>query len=171
MDIALLIVRLIVGLAMAAHGAQKLFGWFGGYGLAGTGAFFESLGFRPGRFFALGAGLGEAGGGLLIALGFGGPIGSALVIMVMIVAILSVHLAKGFWQTNGGYELNLMYIASALAIAFAGFGAYSLDRAFGLAVLSDPAQTWITIGAGVALALLNLLARRPAPAAQNTATQ
>src|SRR5208283_2121385 len=91
-DIAFLAVRLLVGLAMAAHGSQKLFGWFGGYGLAGTGGFFESLGFRPGKLFALLAGLGEIGSGILIAFGLGGAIGPALLVMVMIVAIVSVHL-------------------------------------------------------------------------------
>ena len=164
MDIALLIVRLIIGLGIAAHGAQKLFGWFGGYGIAGTGGFMESLGWRPGRFFALGAGLGEFGGGVLTALGIGGALGPALIVMVMVAAMLSVHLPKGFWNTNGGYELNLMYIAGALALAFAGFGAFSLDRAFGLTFLTHPAQTWITIAIGVILGVLNVLARRPAPA-------
>jgi putative oxidoreductase len=74
MDAGILIARLIVGLAIAAHGAQKLFGWFGGHGLKGTAGFFESLGFRPGIFFALAAGLGELGGGLLTAAGFLGPV-------------------------------------------------------------------------------------------------
>jgi putative oxidoreductase len=171
MDTALLIVRLIVGLAIAAHGAQKLFGWFGGYGLAGTAGFFESLGFRPGRLFTLGAGAGEMGGGLLTALGLGGPIGPALIVMVMVVAIGSVHLPKGFWQANGGYELNSLYIASAIALAFAGFGAFSLDRVLGLAILTQTTQTWITLGIAVVLALLNLMARRQAPASAPTATQ
>jgi len=170
MDIALLVVRLIVGLAIAAHGAQKLFGWFGGYGLAGTGGFFEGIGWRPGRLFALGAGLGEFGGGALIALGLGGPIGPALVVMVMVAAIFSVHFSKGFWQANGGYELNSMYVALAIALAFTGFGAYSLDRAIGLTGFSE-LYTWVVLAAGAALGLLNLLLRRPAPAAQTATTQ
>src|SRR5580658_4196149 len=127
MDIALLIVRLVVGLAIAAHGTQKLFGWFGGYGVAGTAGFFEGLGFRPGRLFVYGASLGEIGGGVLTALGLGGPIGPALVVMVMVVAIFSVHISKGFWAQNGGYELNTLYIAIALLLGFVGFGTYSLD--------------------------------------------
>jgi putative oxidoreductase len=166
---ALLLVRLIVGLAIAAHGSQKLFGWFGGYGLAGTAGFFASLGFRPGVLFVLGAGLSELGGGLLTALGLGGPIGPALIIMVMLVAILTVHLPKGFWAQNGGYELNLMYVAAALALAFAGFGAFALDRAFGIAPLADANETWLTIGAAVALALLNLLARAITPSISDRA--
>jgi putative oxidoreductase len=169
-DIVFLIVRLVVGLGFAAHGAQKLFGWFGGYGLAGTGGFFEGLGFRPGRFFAAGAGLGEFGGGLLLALGLGGPIGPALMIMVMTVAIIVVHLPKGFFAQDGGYELPLIYAAVALTFAFVGFGAYSLDRALNLALFATTAQTWIVLGIGFVLGLLNLLARRPAPQAPQGAT-
>jgi putative oxidoreductase len=166
MFIALLIVRLIVGLGIAAHGAQKLFGWFGGYGLAGTGGFFEGLGFRPGRIFALLAGLGEFVAGLLIALGLFGAIGPALLVIVMVTAIGSVHWSKGFWQANGGWELNSMYVAGALALAFAGFGAYSLDHVFNLDVLGTSTERWITIGAGFIIGLLNLALRRPAPAQQ-----
>src|SRR5919109_3686243 len=93
----LFVIRLVLGLAMAAHGAQKLFGWFGGHGLAGTGGFLEQqLGFRPGRLFALAAGLGEFGGGLLLALGFLGPVGPAIMIAVMIVAMRTVHVGHGF---------------------------------------------------------------------------
>src|ERR1700722_9177391 len=94
-SLGLLLIRLI-GLGFATHGAQKLFGWFGGYGLAGTGGVFESIGVRPGRFFAAAAGVGELAGGLLIALGLGGPIGPMLVIAVMVVAALAVHLPNGF---------------------------------------------------------------------------
>jgi putative oxidoreductase len=168
MDIALLIVRLVIGLGMAAHGAQKLFGWFGGYGLAGTGGFFEGLGFKPGKLFAAAAGLGEVGSGLLIALGIGGALGPAVLVMVMLVAIATVHISKGFFVTNGGWELNAAYISVALMLAFTGFGAYSLDRVLGLNVLTDPRQAWIALGAAVVLALLNLLARRPTASPQAT---
>jgi putative oxidoreductase len=165
MDVAFLIVRVVIGLGLAAHGAQKLFGWFGGHGLAGTGGFFEKIGFRPGRFFALGAGLGETGGGLLVFLGLGGPIGPALVVMVMLVAILAVHITKGFFSDRGGWELPALYIAGALAIAFAGPGAYSLDRQLGIAFATGDRSVWYAIAAAVVLAVLNLLARRPTPSA------
>jgi putative oxidoreductase len=168
MDIALLIVRLVIGLGIAAHGAQKLFGWFGGYGLVGTGGFFEGLGFKPGKFFAAAAGLGEIGSGLLIAAGIGGALGPALLVMVMLVAIASVHITKGFFAQNGGWELNAAYISAALIVAFTGFGAYSLDRVLGLNLLTDPRQVWIALGAAVVLALLNLLARRPTASPQAT---
>jgi putative oxidoreductase len=163
MDTAFLLVRLVVGLAMAAHGAQKLFGWFGGHGVAGTGGFLEQIGFRPGRMFALATGLGETGGGLLTALGLFGALGPALIVMIMIVAIVTVHLPKGFWVANGGYELNALYIAGAIAVAYAGNGAYSLDRALGLSILTSTSSATILMGAAVVIALLNLLVRRPAP--------
>src|SRR5687768_2697139 len=89
-SIGLLALRVVVGLSMAAHGSQKLFGWFGGHGLAGTGGFFEMLGFKPGRTFAFMAGATEILSGLLIATGFLGPIGPALMLSVMIVAALTV---------------------------------------------------------------------------------
>src|SRR5262245_5126738 len=85
-SIGLLALRIVVGLAMAAHGSQKLFGWFGGHGIAGTGGFFEMIGFKPGKLFAAVAGTTELLSGLLIAVGFLGPIGPALMLSVMIVA-------------------------------------------------------------------------------------
>jgi putative oxidoreductase len=167
-SIAFLIVRLILGLGMAAHGSQKLFGWFGGHGLAGTGGFFEGIGFRPGRPFALMAGLGETIGGLLTALGLGGALGPALIVLVMLVAIGSVHYNKGFFIMNGGWELNATYIAAAVAVAFAGSGTYSLDHALGLTFLTGPTQVWYALAATVVIAGLNLLARRPAPSPEPT---
>jgi putative oxidoreductase len=163
MDAALLFVRLVVGLSLAAHGAQKLFGWFGGYGLAGTGGFFENIGFRPGRVFAFFAGLAETGGGLLTALGFAGALGPATLVMVMLVAIFTVHISKGFFITNGGWELNSAYIAGAVAIAYVGNGAYSVDNLVGFTLLSAPQWASILMGAAIVLAALNLLVRRPAP--------
>lgn len=163
MDAALLFVRLVVGLAMAAHGSQKLFGWFGGYGLAGTGGFFEGLGFRPGRIFAFFAGLGEFGGGLLIALGLGGALGPAVIVMVMLVAIFAVHISKGFFISNGGWELNAIYIASVVVLAYVGYGAYSVDGIVGFNLLSSMPAATILMIAAIVLAGLNLLMRRPAP--------
>ena len=119
----LLIARLIFGLGMSAHGAQKLFGWFGGWGIAGTAGFFESLGFRPGRLFAAAAGASEFGGGLLLALGLLGPLGSALVIGVMTVAALSVHSQNGLFATSNGVELPLLYAGAAAGLALTGPGA------------------------------------------------
>ncbi len=168
MSLALLIVRLIVGLGIAVHGSQKLFGWFGGYGLAGTGGFFEGLGFRPGPLFALAAGLGETAGGVLLVLGLGGPIGPAIVVMVMLVAIFAVHISKGFLNQNGGWELPVLYVAAVLGLAFTGPGAYSLDRVLGISILSAESQVWYALAAAAVLAALNLLARRPVKAAATT---
>ena len=137
MEIGLLLLRSAIGLTLAAHGAQKLFGWFGGYGLAGTGGFMETLGFRPGRRQALMAGLAESGGGLLLALGFLTPVAAAAVVAVMIVAAVSVHLKAGFFVTTGGFEYNLVLAVAALAVAFTGPGARSVDTLLGLP-LSGP---------------------------------
>jgi len=161
MDLALglLLVRL-VGFGLAAHGAQKVFGWFGGYGLAGTGGFMESLGFKPGRLFAAAAGISEFAGGLLIAFGLGGPIGPMLIIATMIVAIVTVHLSKGFFSHDGGYELALVYALIAVALALIGNGRYSLDAAFGLSALYTPAANWVAIALGIAGGFGNLILRR-----------
>jgi putative oxidoreductase len=159
MNEGLLLLRLVFGLVMAAHGAQKLFGWFGGYGIAGTGGFFESqLGFRPGKLFAALAGLGEFGGGLLLALGFLGPIGGALVLSVMIVAAVTVHWGKGLFATSNGIEMPLLYGAAASALALTGPGAYSLDAVFGLATTEPLAL--IALGIGIIGAFVNLALRR-----------
>src|SRR5581483_1245282 len=110
MDIGLLLLRAAAGLVMAAHGAQKLFGWFGGHGLAGTAGFFDSLGFRPGRILAAAAGASEFAGGLLIALGLFGPVGPAVVLATMIVA-MSVHWQNGLFAMHNGIEMPLLYAA------------------------------------------------------------
>jgi putative oxidoreductase len=161
----LLVARLVLGLLLVGHGAQKLFGWFGGYGLAGTGGFFESIGFRPGRAFAAAASLAEIAGGLLVALGFLGPVGPALMISVMIVAAISVHWAHGLFAATNGIEVPLLYATGALALALTGYGAYSLDALLGLQSLWTPSVAWVAIGLGVVGGIANLLARRPAAAA------
>src|SRR4029453_13407727 len=108
MSVGILILRLVVGLSLAAHGAQKLFGWFGGYGIAGTGQFLEQLGFRPGRLHAVQAGLTEVLGGLFLAAGFLTPAAAAAVLAVMLVAAVSVHLKAGYFAHTGGYEYALV---------------------------------------------------------------
>src|SRR6187455_2606904 len=113
LNIGLLLARLIIGLVMAAHGAQKLFGWFGGYGLNKTGEFFVHLGFKPGRSFAAMASATEITSGLLIALGLLGPIGPALMISVMIVAAMTVHWEHGLFAADNGVEVPLLYATAA----------------------------------------------------------
>lgn len=159
----LLVARLVFGLLMVGHGTQKLFGWFGGYGLTGTGGFFETLGFRPGRAFAAAASLTEITGGLLLALGFLGPVGPALIISVMIVAAISVHWQNGLFAASNGIELPLLYAAGAIALALTGPGLFSLDALFGLQSLWTPAIVWAAIAIGVVGGVVNLALRRSAP--------
>lgn len=164
MDAGLLVLRLVVGLVMAAHGAQKLFGWFGGYGLSGTGGFFEQLGFRPGKVFAALAGSAEFTGGLLLTLGLLGPTGPALIVSVMLVATLTVHWQHGLFAQNNGIEVPLLYSAAAVASALAGPGVYSLDAALGLTSLWTPPVVAAFLAAGVIGGLANLALRRPSAA-------
>jgi putative oxidoreductase len=131
-DIALLLLRVTVGGTLAAHGAQKLFGWFGGSGLRGTAAGLEKNGYRPGLPMAFLAGLGEAGGGTLLALGLLTPLGAAAGIGVMLNAIVSVHISKGFWNTKGGFEFPLTIATVFTAIGFSGPGRFSVDRSLGV---------------------------------------
>jgi putative oxidoreductase len=163
LGIGLLIARVVVGLMMAAHGTQKLVGWFGGYGLKATGDFFAQLGFRPGRAFAAAASLTEITSGLLIALGLLGPIGPALMISVMIVAAVSVHWGHGLFAATNGVEVPVLYSVAGLALALTGFGPYALDAWLGLTNVWTPTITVIALALGFAGAVANLALRaRPA---------
>jgi putative oxidoreductase len=164
MDLGLLILRLVIGMTLAAHGSQKLLGWFGGWGIAGTGSFFEQLGFRPGRFHAALAGIVEIAGGLLLAAGLFTPLAAAAIIGVMVVAVGSVHWTKGFFVQNGGFEYNLVLAAAALAVAFTGPGSLSLDRLLGI---SWSGGSWglAALALGLLTGAAQLLARKTAPAA------
>lgn len=133
-DLGLLILRLTVGLFMAGHGSQKLFGWFKGPGLQGTHGFMEQLGMRPGKIWGTMAAVGEFSGGTLTALGFLNPLGPLNIAAAMTVASRRVHWKLPLWAGQGGAELPMTNIAAALAIAMAGPGRYSLDRLFGIRV-------------------------------------
>lgn len=166
LDIAFLIARVLIGLLMAAHGAQKLFGWFGGHGLQATGEFLGKLGFQPARLFATAAALGELTSGLLIALGLFGPVGPALMLAVMVVAAISVHWRNGLFATTDGIELPLLYSIAAVRFALTGPGRYSLDAMFGFQWAWTPTVIWIALAAGVLGGTVNLaLRRRPASSA------
>jgi len=158
----LLVARLVFGLTMSAHGAQKLFGWFGGYGLAGTSQMFAQLGFRPARLFTAIASGAEVGGGLLVALGLLGPIGPALLLSVMIVAAVTVHWSNGFFAMKNGIELPLLYAAFAVGLALSGPGRYSLDALLGFEALWSPTVAVAALVVGVIGAAGNLALRRAA---------
>ncbi|QYR22606.1 DoxX family protein [Paenibacillus sp. sptzw28] len=125
--LGLLIVRLVVGLAFMGHGAQKLFGWFGGYGLKGTGGWLDSIGVKPGVFMAFLIGLLEVAGGLLLVLGLWTPVAAALIVILMLGAIITVHGKNGFWVTQNGIEYNVILIAVSVGLALIGPGAYALN--------------------------------------------
>ncbi len=162
MDAGILLARMVFGLLMAAHGTQKLFGWFGGYGLTGTGGFFEQLGFRPGRAFAALAGATEVVAGLLVAAGLLGPLGPALIVSVMVVAIATVHWPNGVFAQNNGMEVPLLYSVAAAAIALTGHGAYSVDAWLGLTWA--PAVIWSALALGLLGGVANLAIRKTGPA-------
>ena len=160
----LLLARLILGALMVGHGTQKLFGWFGGYGIAGTAGYFEGLGFRPGRLFVITAALSEVGSGILIALGLLGPVGPALLLSLMIVAAISVHWKNGVFATANGIEVPLLYATAAVALALTGPGPFSLDAALSIEHSWTPALKAAALLIGVVGGVVNLLTRRPAPA-------
>jgi putative oxidoreductase len=159
MALGLLLIRAVFGLTLAAHGAQKLFGSFGGGGPAGTTTFFRSLGFRAPLLMALLAGLGELAGGLLFAFGLLTPLAALILTVVMLNAIGTVHWKKGFFNSAGGYEFNVAILTTAVAITAIGPGRYSLDGVVGWAeAISGPwwALAVIMLAAVVASLTLTL---------------
>lgn len=122
-----LALRLPVGIIFAAHGAQKLFGWFGGYGIEGTGQWMASIGLAPGELMALLAGSAEFFGGLALVFGLLVRPAAIALAVTMLVAIFSVHFANGLFLDNGGYEFGLALLAASLSLAFTGAGRASLD--------------------------------------------
>ena len=129
-DLGVLLFRVGLGGTLAVHGAQKLFGWFGGHGVAGTAGGMEAMGFQPPKVSAVLAGLGEAGGGTLLALGLATPVAGAAAAATM-VAAGSVHKPAGFFAMEGGYEYNLILGLGAAALAIRGPGRYSIARLLG----------------------------------------
>ena len=159
MDIGILLLRLVLGLTLAAHGAQKLFGWFGGPGLQGAAAGMEKLGFVPGRRSAFLAGLTEAGAGLFLALGLATPAAAAAGFAVMVVAGVSAHLKQGFFLQKGGYEYTLVLGLASLSLAFTGAGALSADALLGLQP-RGPLWGVLALAAGAAGSAVQLGQRR-----------
>lgn len=161
MNLALLVVRVIFGLSMAAHGSQKTFGWFGGGGLRGTRAMIERFGYRPVQLWALAVAGAELVGGMLIAAGLVTPLGGLLVIAAMSHAIVRVHLPKGFFVQKGGIELPLLFFAVALAVLIGGPGRYSVDHLISLS-FPEPVTGVVAFVLGLVGSALPL-ATRPLP--------
>jgi putative oxidoreductase len=165
--LGLFLIHLVVGAFVAAHGAQKLFGVLGGYGLDGTGQYLEGFGLRPGKLFALIAGSAEFFGGLAFAAGFLTPVAAALIAATMLVATGTDHRGKGFWIYNGGFEYALTNAAIATGLAINGAGKWSVDEALGWDVHG---LAWGLGSLGVATiaaaAVLGLAARGRVPVAQ-----
>lgn len=160
-DLGMLASRAAVGLAMAAHGAQKTHGMFEGPGPEGAEQMLSNLGFQSADRMAKVASYNELVSGLLVALGLGGPLGPAGIMSGMLAAGMTVHAKNGFFNSKSGVELNVLYSAAALAFASAGFGALSLDRAFGLdRKLRNPLFTTLVVGGAVAGAMFALSQRQ-----------
>lgn len=160
MSVARLGARLVIGGLFIGHGTQKLFGWFGGPGRTGTEAMMENIGLRPGKVHAVLAGATETVGGTLLAAGLATPLASAAITGVMTTAIAKVHLPRGPWVANGGWEYNAVLIGAVTALAETGPGELSLDHVLGTE-RSGPVWALGALGAGVAAALLTIgLGRR-----------
>jgi putative oxidoreductase len=167
--LGILILRLGIGLILAAHGAQKLFGVWGGPGMAKWAESVQRLRIRPAHPWAWIAALSEFAGGLLLALGLLSPLGGLAIIGAMLVAIATVHLANGFWNAKRGYEFNLSIIVAAAALALTGPGPYSLDSALGIH-LPEPLTLIVgTVGLIVGVSA-TLLSRGPQPNPQAQTT-
>ena len=160
--LGLLILRLGIGLIIGAHGAQKLFGVWGGPGMAKWTESVQRLRIRPAQPWAWVAALSEFGGGLLLAVGLLSPLGGLAIIGAMLVAIATVHLANGFWNGKRGYEFNLSLIVAAAGLALTGPGPYSLDSALGIH-LPEPLTLIVGTVALIVGVSATLLSRSPAP--------
>lgn len=161
----LLILRLAIGAIMAAHGAQKLFGWWGGPGINGWTGVMTRMRIRPAFAWAWISALGEFAGGIALALGFLYPLPIIAIAGAMLVAIALVHWPKGFWNSKGGFEFNLSILGAVAALALIGPGAISLDKALGIRFPEPVTLILLTvvllISVGTALAT-----RTPVPAAE-----
>jgi putative oxidoreductase len=163
-DAGLFLLRLLVGVSFSLHGLQKLFGWFGGGGFAGTSRWFASLGFGDGRLATLLAGGSEVAGGLGLAAGLLTPFAAAAMIGTMTTAALVNNAEHGFWSAAKGWELNGYLIVVAWAVATTGPGRFSLDHALGLTDLSGAVPGVLALAAGAGFGWLRWVTRTRSPA-------
>ncbi len=164
MSIALLILRLVVGLTLAVHGTQKLFGWFAGPGLTRLMQGFEKQGFKPVWLWVSFVILGEVGGGLSVALGFLTPLGAAGIFGAMFMATFKSHWKNGFIVSKGGYEYTLVLMTVSIALGLIGPGNYSLDALFGI-VLPEVLLFGALAVAALLVDIIGLYISRPATVA------
>ncbi|HEX7737278.1 MAG TPA: DoxX family protein [Ktedonobacteraceae bacterium] len=155
---SVLVLRVALGLIVAAHGSQKLFGWFGGQGFAKTSGFLSSLGFRPAWFWTLLGTLGEFGGGLLLALGLLNPLAGVAIFAAMLMAVLKFHWSKGFWGTQGGYEYPLVLGLLGAVLALVGPGSYSLDALIGFSFAVP--VVWVLLVLAALVVIVGVLTSR-----------
>ncbi len=158
----------VAGLTLAAHGAQKLFGWFDGSGFTKMTQGFEKQGFKPAWLWTCLVILGEFGGGLSLAFGFLTPLGAAGIFGAMLMAIVKSHWKNGFWNSKRGYEFPLSLLTIAVAIGLIGPGAYSLDALFGIA-LPETLLFCVLAVAALLVDVTGLLISRPAAVAPTEA--
>ena len=161
MNIAVLILRLVVGLTLTGHGVQKLFGWFGGSGLTRLRQGFEKQGYKPVWLWMTLVILGEVGGGISIALGFLTPLGAAGVFGAMFMAMFKSHWKNGFWLQKGGYEYTLVLLVASMTIGLIGPGSYALDTLFGIA-LPEALLFGVLAVAALLVDVIGILINRPA---------
>lgn len=169
MSAGLLILRLVAGLTLAGHGTQKLFGWFGGPGLARLKQGFEKQGFKPAWLWVGLVVLGEVGGGISVALGFLTPLGAAGIFGAMFMAMFKSHWKNGFWNRDRGIEFPLSLLASSVAIGLIGPGSYSLDALFGKA-LPEALLFGVLAVAALLVDIIGLYISRPSAVAPSGST-